>query len=112
METAHIIGWNVVSAKLLSSHQSGHYRCRIVHGWCPPPVQLQSGGTFLAWTKLLQEMNLTKLLGGLLLHSASGLLLLSPSAPLSDLVCNMFTMNSAFREENIPRYVVLFTLTA
>ena len=29
-----------------------------------------------------------------------------------DLVCNMFTMNSAFREENIPRYVVLFTLTA
>ena len=86
METAHIIGWNVVSAKLLSSHQSGHYRCRLVHGWCPPPVQLQSGGTFLAWTKLLQEMNLTKLLGGLLLHSASGLLLLPLSAPLSDLV--------------------------
>ena len=64
METAHIIRWNVVSAKLLSSHLSGHYRSKIVHGWCPPPVQLQSGGTFLAWTKLLQEMNLTKLLGG------------------------------------------------
>ena len=25
METAHIISWHVVSAKLLSSHQSGHY---------------------------------------------------------------------------------------
>ena len=112
METAHIIRWNVVSAKLLFSHLSGHYRSKIVHGWCPPPVQLQSGGAYLAWTQLLQEKYLTKLLGGLLLHSASGLLLLSPSAPLSDLVCNMFTMNSAFREENIPRYVVLFTLTA
>ena len=43
METAHIIRWNVVSAKLLSSHLSGHYRSKIVHGWCPPPVQLQSG---------------------------------------------------------------------
>ena len=112
METAHIIRWNVESTKLLSSHLSGHYRSKIVHGWCPPPVQLQSGGTYLAWTQLLREKHLTKLLGGLLLHSASGLLLLSPSAPLSDLVCNMFTMNSAFREENIPRYVVLFTLTA
>ena len=43
METAHIIGWNVVSAKLLSSHLSRHYRCRFVYGWCPPPVQFQSG---------------------------------------------------------------------
>ena len=102
METAHIIRWNVVSAKLLSSHLSGHYRSKIVHGWCPPPVQLRSGGTFLAGTKLVQEMNLEKFLGGLLLHSASGLLLLSLSAPLSDLVCNMFTMNSAFREKRHP----------
>ena len=102
METAHIIRWNVVSAKLLFSHLSGHYRSKIVHGWCPPPVQLQSGGAYSAWTQLLQERCLTKLLGGLLLHSASGLLLLSPSAPLSDLVCNMFTMNSASREERYP----------
>ena len=73
METAHIIGWNVVSAKLLSSHLSRHYRCRSVYGWCPPPVQLRSGGTFLAGTKLVQEMNLEKSLEGLLMHSASGL---------------------------------------
>ena len=76
METAHIIRWNVESTKLLSSHLSRHYQCRFVYGWCPPPVQLRSGGTFLAGTKLVQKMNLTKLLGGLLLHSASVLLLL------------------------------------
>ena len=75
METAHIIRWNVVSAKLLSSHLSRHYRCRFVYSWRPLPVQLRSGGTFLAGTKLVQEMNLEKFLWGLLLHSASGLLL-------------------------------------
>ena len=25
------------------SHLSGHYRSKVVHGWCPPPVQFQSG---------------------------------------------------------------------
>ena len=32
-----------MSTKLLISHLSGHYRSKIVQGWCPPPVQLQSG---------------------------------------------------------------------
>ena len=25
------------------SHLSGHYGSKVVHGWCPPPVQFQSG---------------------------------------------------------------------
>ena len=24
------------------SHLGGHYRSKVVHGWCPPPVQFQT----------------------------------------------------------------------
>ena len=115
METAHI----VVSAKLLSSPLSRHYRCRIVYGWRPPPVQLRSGGTFLAGTKLVQEMNLEKVFMGAV--TALGLRpppLITVSSAVGS--CDMFTMNSAFWErrflllkrKDIPRDVILSTLTA